>query len=134
MIPDCDLGSGIKFHSGGGSRTTRMLLTPVGSAEFMAPEVVEAFIEDSEEDLVYDKRCDLWSLGVMTYILFFAISDKKNHEDLDYLTLIEVDVTYPSQVKFKLNSTSTVGITEHDFVLIAPRQEPLIVAAKHEGV
>ena len=46
-----------------------MLLTPVGSAEFMAPEVVEAFIEDSEEDLVYDKRCDLWSLGVMTYIL-----------------------------------------------------------------
>ena len=104
------------------------------SAEFMAPEVVEAFIEDSEEDLAYDKRCDLWSLGVMTYILFFAISDKKNHEDLDYLTLIEVDVTYPSQVKFKLNSTSTVGITEHDFVLIAPRQEPLIVAAKHEGV
>ena len=134
MIPDCDLGSGIKFHSGGGSRTTRMLLTPVGSAEFMAPEVVEAFIEDSEEDLANDKRCDLWSLGVMTYILFFAISDKKNHEDLDYLTLIEIDVTYPSQVKFKLNSTSTVGITEHDFVLIAPRQEPLIVAAKHEGV
>ena len=35
----------------------------------MAPEVVEAFIEDSEEDLVYDKRCDLWSLGVMTYNL-----------------------------------------------------------------
>ena len=39
-----------------------MLLTPVGSAEFMAPEVVEAFIEDGEEDLVYDKRYDLWSL------------------------------------------------------------------------
>ena len=46
-----------------------MLLTLVGSAEFMAPEGVEAFIEDSEEDLVYDKRYDLWSLGVMTYIL-----------------------------------------------------------------
>ena len=66
---DFDLGSGIKFHSGGGSETTPMLFTPVGSAEFMAPEVVEAFIEDSEEDLVYDKRCDLWSLGVMIYIL-----------------------------------------------------------------
>ena len=37
----------------------------------MAPDLVEAFIDDSEEDLVlvYDKRCDLWSLGVMTYIL-----------------------------------------------------------------
>ena len=66
---DFDLGSGIKFHSGGGSDTTPLLLTPVGSAEFMAPEIVEAFIEDNEEDLMYDKRCDLWSLGVMTYIL-----------------------------------------------------------------
>ena len=30
----------------------------------MAPEVVEAFMDDSERDLVYDKRCDLWSLGI----------------------------------------------------------------------
>jgi len=66
---DFDLGSGIKFHSGGGSETTPLLFTPVGSAEFMAPEVVEAFIEDSDEELMYDKRCDLWSLGVMMYIL-----------------------------------------------------------------
>merc|ERR1712214_187411 len=66
---DFDLGSGIKFHSGGGSDTTPLLHTPVGSAEFMAPEIVEAFIEDTEEDFKYDKRCDLWSLGVMMYIL-----------------------------------------------------------------
>merc|ERR1712227_167300 len=66
---DFDLGSGIKFHSGGGSETTPLLFTPVGSAEFMAPEVVEAFIEDTDEELMYDKRCDLWSLGVMMYIL-----------------------------------------------------------------
>jgi MAP kinase interacting serine/threonine kinase len=38
----------------------------VGSAEFMAPEVVEAFIGESNS---YDKRCDLWSLGVIMYIL-----------------------------------------------------------------
>jgi len=66
---DFDLGSGIKFCSGGGIDNTPMLLTPVGSAEFMAPEIVEAFIEDTERDLKYDKRCDLWSLGVMLYIL-----------------------------------------------------------------
>merc|ERR1712117_364496 len=66
---DFDLGSGIKFHSGGGSDTTPLLLTPVGSAEFMAPEIVEAFIEETEDDFKYDKRCDLWSLGVMVYIL-----------------------------------------------------------------
>jgi len=66
---DFDLGSGIKFNSGGGSDTTPFLLTPVGSAEFMAPEIVEAFIEDTADDFKYDKRCDLWSLGVMMYIL-----------------------------------------------------------------
>ena len=37
----------------------------VGSAEFMAPEVVDAFVGES---LKYDKRCDLWSLGVILYI------------------------------------------------------------------
>lgn len=34
----------------------------------MAPEVVEAFIGESETT-TYDKRCDLWSLGVIMYIL-----------------------------------------------------------------
>merc|ERR1711878_257388 len=66
---DFDLGSTPRFHSGGGSQSTPLLMTPVGSAEFMAPEIVEAFIEDTEEDFKYDKRCDLWSLGVMMYIL-----------------------------------------------------------------
>lgn len=40
---------------------TPVLFTPVGSAEFMAPEVVETFRGDV---FSYDKKCDLWSLGV----------------------------------------------------------------------
>jgi len=69
-ICDFDLGSGIKFNSQLSSPiSTPALLTPVGSAEFMAPEVVEAFMDDSERDLAYDKRCDLWSLGIIMYIL-----------------------------------------------------------------
>jgi len=63
---DFDLGSGIKFNSAFTPVTTPELGTPVGSAEFMAPEVVEAFIGDY---VTYDKRCDLWSLGVIMYIL-----------------------------------------------------------------
>ena len=39
----------------------------MGSAEFMAPEVVDAFVTDTES--VYDKSCDLWSLGIIAYIL-----------------------------------------------------------------
>jgi len=61
--------------------TTPLLQSPVGSAEYMAPEVVNAFssmdLYDDEADddqleedeLTYDKKCDLWSLGVIAYIL-----------------------------------------------------------------
>jgi serine/threonine protein kinase len=45
----------------------------------MAPEVVDSFIHDDDlfydlvdddlEDFTYDKRCDLWSLGVIGYTL-----------------------------------------------------------------
>merc|ERR1719400_2572872 len=63
--------------------TTPKLQSPVGSVEYMAPEVVEAFTFDmdifdydsdsSEADrepleLTYDKNCDLWSLGVIAYV------------------------------------------------------------------
>lgn len=66
-ICDFDLGSGIKFNTSLNSPlATPQLLTPVGSAEFMAPEVVEAFVGEAN---TYDKRCDLWSLGVVMYIL-----------------------------------------------------------------
>ncbi|XP_065173994.1 MAP kinase-interacting serine/threonine-protein kinase 1 isoform X2 [Atheta coriaria] len=68
-ICDLDLGSGIRFQASVSSPlATPQLLTPVGSAEFMAPEVVEAFIGDNDA-VAYDKRCDLWSLGVIMYIL-----------------------------------------------------------------
>lgn len=62
--------------------TTPRLQSPVGSVEYMAPEVVEVFVgddldffdrfdDDDAEDLelTYDKRCDLWSLGVIAYVL-----------------------------------------------------------------
>ena len=34
----------------------------------MAPEVVDLFVGDRDSNY-YDKRCDLWSLGVIAYIL-----------------------------------------------------------------
>uniref|UniRef100_A0A915EJR4 Protein kinase domain-containing protein n=1 Tax=Ditylenchus dipsaci TaxID=166011 RepID=A0A915EJR4_9BILA len=57
------------------------LASPVGSAEFMAPEVVDAFVGES---LKYDKRCDMWSLGVIIYIMlcgyppFYGECDRDN--------------------------------------------------------
>jgi MAP kinase interacting serine/threonine kinase len=64
-ICDFDLGSKV-IENEQSPVSTPELLTPVGSAEFMAPEVVDAFMGQASP---YDKRCDLWSLGVIMYIL-----------------------------------------------------------------
>jgi MAP kinase interacting serine/threonine kinase len=64
---DFDLGSGIQISSRRASPvTTPELQSPVGSAEFMAPEVVDVW---NDQAWSYDKRCDLWSLGIILYIL-----------------------------------------------------------------
>lgn len=66
-ICDFDLGSGIQVDTQRSSFvTTPELLSPVGSADFMAPEVVDVWLDQSWS---YDKRCDLWSLGTILYIL-----------------------------------------------------------------
>lgn len=65
-ICDFNLASGLEEMN----CITPELYTPVGSAEYMAPEVVDAFQGDAP---AYDKRCDLWSLGV---ILFIMLSGK----------------------------------------------------------
>ncbi|CAJ0933490.1 unnamed protein product, partial [Ranitomeya imitator] len=52
-ICDFDLGSGIKWNSD---------CSPISTPELLTP----AF---NEEASIYDKRCDLWSLGVILYIM-----------------------------------------------------------------
>jgi MAP kinase interacting serine/threonine kinase len=65
---DFDLCSGVRQ-----AISTPLMQSPVGSAEYMAPEVVNAFTlssyDDYEDELTYDKKCDMWSLGIITYIL-----------------------------------------------------------------
>jgi serine/threonine protein kinase len=64
------LGSAIRLNSNKTTPiTTPELSTPVGSVEFMAPEVVDAWTSLEGSLQIYDKRCDLWSLGVIIYIM-----------------------------------------------------------------
>lgn len=49
--------------------STPLMDSPVGSAEFMAPEVVDLFVGHKS---TYDKRCDMWSLGITLYIMLFG--------------------------------------------------------------
>ena len=56
--------------------STEEMASPVGSLEFMAPEVVDTFVlcqEDEELSLRYTRACDLWSLGVLLYLLLSGV-------------------------------------------------------------
>jgi len=66
-ICDFDLASGLNCHDYQDASKTPEMTSPVGSAEYMAPEVVNTFLYDDSHH--YDKRCDVWSLGVIMYIM-----------------------------------------------------------------
>lgn len=74
-ICDFDLGNAIVLEQES-PVTTPELSTPVGSMEYMAPEVVDAWVGDA---FSYNKKCDIWSLGIILYTLlcgyppFYAI-------------------------------------------------------------
>ncbi|KAL3875056.1 hypothetical protein ACJMK2_037994 [Sinanodonta woodiana] len=59
---DFDLASDVPVGRQKDMSTTPDLLTPVGSPLYMAPEVVDAWVGNT---MSYDKKCDLWSLGIM---------------------------------------------------------------------
>jgi len=62
--------------------STPTLLSPVGSLDFMAPEVVDIFMEEDDDKYgshPYNKKCDLWSLGVIMYILLCGYAPFSGH-------------------------------------------------------
>jgi len=79
---DFDLCSSVNIEV-----STPQLLTPVGSLEYMAPEVVDAFMvddyDDDEEEISYNKKCDMWSLGIIMYILLCGYAPFSGNCGLD---------------------------------------------------
>jgi len=79
---DFDLCSSVSIEV-----STPQLLSPVGSLEYMAPEVVEAFMvddyDDDEEEISYNKKCDIWSLGIIMYILLCGYAPFSGNCGLD---------------------------------------------------
>ncbi|KAL3866345.1 hypothetical protein ACJMK2_043650 [Sinanodonta woodiana] len=65
-ICDFDLASSVPLFNRNDMSTTPDLLSPVGTADYMAPEVIGVWIGDS---VSYDMKCDLWSLGIILYIM-----------------------------------------------------------------
>jgi len=79
---DFDLCSSVNIEV-----STPQLLTPVGSLEYMAPEVVDAFMvddyDDDDEEISYNKKCDMWSLGIIMYILLCGYAPFSGNCGLD---------------------------------------------------
>jgi len=65
----CDFDLASRAKTANEVRGDITMTSPVGSAEFMAPEVVRAFCAMDDERVKYDQKCDMWSLGVITYSL-----------------------------------------------------------------
>jgi len=108
--------------------STPQLLTPVGSLEYMAPEVVDTFIMDDygddafDDEISYNKKCDLWSLGIIMYILLCGYAPFSgscgadcgwdngesctNCQELLFSNIQESEVMFPEQHWGKISTTA----------------------------
>jgi serine/threonine protein kinase len=61
----------VKFIDFGGASTCGEggLTGLVGTPQYVAPEVVKGFGDDSPTEIPYGKGCDLWSMGVLLYVM-----------------------------------------------------------------
>ena len=62
----------IKFIDFGGACTWTQedgLTGLVGTPQYVAPEVVTGYGEDKPTEVPYGKACDLWSIGVLLYVM-----------------------------------------------------------------
>ena len=72
----------------------------VGSAYYCAPEVLEG---------IYDRRCDLWSLGVIAYMLFSGTPPFWGRSDKEILKRVRsTEVKFPPEL---FRSTSSEGLS-----------------------
>lgn len=53
--------------------------TKLGTPYYVSPEILEG---------LYDKRCDLWSLGVITYLLLIGFPPFNGVNDLEVFNKI----------------------------------------------
>ena len=64
---------------------------PYGTLSYVSPEVLQ--------DIPYDERCDLWSIGVITYLLLSGVlpfDDENNIKEIARKTVYEKTPFYPS--------------------------------------
>jgi MAP kinase interacting serine/threonine kinase len=103
----------------------------------MAPEVVEIFdfddlynldaITEEEANLTYDKRCDLWSLGIIAYILLCGYTPFQGSCGTDCGWNDRGEACYICQQKlFSAIKNGTLEFPEEDWSTISSEAKDLI--------
>jgi len=103
-----DFGSALKLTPGSSVRAM------VGTAEFVSPEVV------SYEDI--HTNTDMWSLGVLTFILLSGASPFLDYDEQDQKTLQNVSM---AKYDFDYEEFDDVSSEAKDFITRLLRRDPL---------
>ena len=87
-----DFGTAQRFHPG------QILTDTIGTAYYIAPEVLNGS---------YSKECDIWSIGVISYILLSGSPPFRGKSDLEILKSIqEGKVTFDQPVWKQISPTA----------------------------
>jgi len=86
--------------------TSEELTSQVGSPTYVAPEVL------TSEHKPYDKAVDMWSVGVIAYVLltgcFPFYDEERNYAEL-YKKIIAVDYVFPEKPKLSQDAKNFIG-------------------------
>ena len=83
---------------------------PVGTAYYMSPELLKG---------KYDKSCDIWSIGVVTYILLCGYPPFNGDNDVDIFESIE-----KGHFQFPVQAWSDKSDLAKDFIKCLLRRDP----------
>lgn len=107
-----DFGTSRKIHK------NEKLHVKMGTPYYIAPEVL---------DKNYDEKCDVWSLGVITYILFCGYPPFNGSTDEKIMTRIK-----SAEVNFPKEEWGNVSDAAKDLILKMLQKDPTKRPSAHE--
>lgn len=95
--------------------------TMIGSNQYIAPE---ALLLQSAESTVYDFQCDIWSCGVLTYVLLFGTPPFQGDDGEIIKKMLSVDYGY---FKERLDGVKDEALDFIDALLVLDPMKRLTV-------